>query len=312
MRRSCAYQVPVDSGFFTPLGLQPAAVCRLAFEGAGRWLGRHAISHRRLVAEHRTGFVFWSVQLVPGDPIGFFDADRLDVTVTGRVRGGGTQVECEVVVEGMRPEDDLPPLRKAVECDAQVEGGWPEDDLPPLTPRRKPGGRGGCPTLLKAVCVPLQLDGGPALSGAPARLSPEVLSAFRHDEVEARPHRSPLPGLGGDIPTHGGVSGRGAAAFVIHRHQCEVADQWFWPEAVSMAGGAREDLVLANAGFHLAMQAPVRRLDLLFSRPFYLFDEGAVRSTAHEWEGGVAFVHEFVCGDEPRPRAVAIEQFAWD
>ena len=78
MPRSCVYQVPVDTGFFTPLGLQPAAVCRLAFDGAGRWLGRHAISHRRLVTEHRTGFVFWSVQLVPGDPVGFFDADRLD------------------------------------------------------------------------------------------------------------------------------------------------------------------------------------------------------------------------------------------
>src|SRR5215831_5156092 len=142
MPRSCVYQVPVDTGFFTPLGLQPAAVCRLAFGGAGRWLGRHAISHRRLVAEHRTGFVFWSVQLVPGDPVGFLDADGLDVTVTGRVRGGGTQVECEVEVRG-------------------------------------PAGR---PTRLTAVCVPLVLDGGPALSGAPARLGPEVLSAFRPDE----------------------------------------------------------------------------------------------------------------------------------
>src|SRR5215467_7149524 len=290
MPRSCVYQVPVDTGFFTPLGLQPAAVCRLAFDGAGRWLGRHAISHRRLVAEHRTGFVFWSVQLVPGDPIGFFDADRLDVTVTGRVRGGGTQVECDVL----------------------VEGGWQEDDLPPLTPRRRPGGRGGRPTLLRAVCVPLRLDGGPALSGAPARLTPEVLSAFRPDEVEARPHRSPLPGLRAAVAARGVVLARGLTPFVIHRHQCEVADQWFWPEAVSMAGGAREDLVLAHAGLRLAMRTPARRVDLLFSRPFSLFDEGAVRSTAHDWEGGVAFVHEFVRGDEPKPRAVAIEQFAWD
>jgi hypothetical protein len=160
--------------------------------------------------------------------------------------------------------------------------------------------------------VPLRLDGGPALSGQPARLSPEVLSAFRAEEIEAQPHLSPLPGLRAAIAARGAVLARGRSPFVVHRHQCEVADQWFWPEAVSLAGGAREDLVLANRGLRLAMQAPVRRLDLLFSRPFSLFDEGAVLTTAHEWEGGLAFVHELVAGDEPRPRALAVEQFAWD
>ena len=158
MHRFCAYEVPVDTGFFTPHHLQPAAICRLAFNGAGRWLSRHVISHRRLVVEHRTGFVYWSVQVVTGDRVGFFDADRLGVTVTGRVRGGGTQVECDVDVSG--------PLRPA-----------------------------GRPTRLRAVCVPLLLDGGPALSGAPARLGPEVLSAFLAEEIEERPHRSPLPAL---------------------------------------------------------------------------------------------------------------------
>jgi hypothetical protein len=276
MSRSLTYEVPVDSGFFTPLGLQPAAVCRLAFNGAGRWLERHAISHRRLVGEHRTGFVLWSVQLVPGDPIGFFDADRLDVTVAGRVLGGGTQVACDVEVQG-------------------------------------PAGR---PTRLHAVCVPLRLDDGPALAGAPVRLAPEVLAAFRADEIEARPHRSPLPGRLAAIAAGGPGVAQAQMPFVIHRHQCEVADQWFWPEAVSLAGAAREELVLAQAAgspaIRVGMLAPMARLDVLFSRPFYLFDEGAVRSTAYEWEGGIAFVHELAVPGEPRPRAVAIEQFPWD
>jgi hypothetical protein len=285
MPRSCAYEVPVDTSFFTPLHLQPTAVCRLAFNGAGRWLSGHAISHRRLVVQHRTGFVFWSVQLVMGSSVGFFDAEHLDMTVTGRVRGGGTQVECDVEVRG-------------------------------------PVGRA---TRLRAVCVPLRLDGGPALSGAPARLGPEVLSAFRADEIEARPHRSPVPGLRAAIAASGAALAQGRTPFVIHRHQCEVADQWFWPEAVSIASGAREELVWTHAGrvppLGLAMQAPVGRLDLLFNRPFHLFDEGAVLSTAYEWEGRLAFVHELVGtgagGDEPRPRALAVEQFAarepaWD
>jgi len=276
MPRSLAYEMPVDSSFFTPLHLQPVAVCRLAFNGAGRWLDRHAISHRRLVAEHRTGFVFWSVQLVPGDPVGFFDADRLGVTVAGRVLGGGTQVACDVEVRGAA----------------------------------------GRPTRVHAVCVPLGLDGGPALSGAPARLAPDVLSAFRADEIAARPHRSPLPGLLAAVAAGGSQVAQGHMPFVIHRHQCEVADQWFWPEAISLAGAGREELVLAQAAgtpaLRLAMQVPMARLDVLFTRPFFLFDEGVVRSTAYEWGAGLAFVHELTAPGEQRPRALAIEQFAWD
>lgn len=263
--------MPVDSGFFTPLGLQPAAVCRLAFDAAGRWLGRHAIGHRRLVADHRTGLVLWSVQLAAGDPVGFFDAGCLRVVVTGRVRGGGTQLECDVEVSG-------------------------------------PGGR---PARLRACSVPLRLDGGPALSGTPARLDPEVLAAFLPDEIEALPHRSPLPALQAAIAAGGAPLAEGVTPFVIHRHQCEVADQWFWPEAVSLAAAGREDLVRAEAErlprLRLAMRAPVSRIDLLLRRPFFLFDEGAVRSTAHEWEGRLAFVHELAGAEGPR--ALAIERF---
>jgi hypothetical protein len=278
MPRWCAYGVPVDTGLFTPLGLQPAAVCRLGFDAAGRWLSRHAISHRRLVAEHRTGFVLWSVQLVAGDPVGFFDADGLDVRVAGRVRGAGTQFECDVEV----------------------------------------GGPVGRAARLRACCVPLRLDGGPALAGTPARLCPEVMSAFLAEEVEQRPHLSALPALRAAIAGGGAALARGRTPFVIHRHQCEVADQWFWVEAVSLAGGGREELVRAESEriprLRLAMQTPMRRLDLLFNRPFFLFDQGAVLSTAYEWEGGLAFVHELVGAGagaaDDEPRALAIEQFA--
>jgi hypothetical protein len=273
MPRWCAFEVPVDSGFFTPLGLQPAAVCRLAFDAAGRWLGRHAIGHRQLVAEHRTGLVLWSVELAAGDPVGFFDTGCLGVLVTGRVGGGGTQLECDVEVRS----------------------------------------HAGRPTRLRACSVPLRLDGDPALSGAPARLGPEVLAAFLPDEIEARPHRSPLPGMRAAIAADGVELARSRTPFVIHRHQCEVADQWFWPEAVSLAGAGREDLVRAEAGrlprLRLALRAPVSRIDLLLRRPFFLFDEGEVRSTAYEWDGRLAFVHELAGAGEDEPRALAIERF---
>jgi hypothetical protein len=274
MPRWCAYQVPVDTGLFTPLGLQPTAVCRLGFNAAGRWLSQHAIGHRRLVFEHHTGFVLWSAQLCFDEPVRFLDGDCLELRVAGRVRGGGTQFECQCEMDGPR----------------------------------EPA------TRMTACCVPLRLDGDPALSGAPARLRPEVLTAFLPDEVEARPHRSPVPGLGAAVTRDGTPLARGRTPFVIHRHQCEVADQWFWPEAVSLAGAAREDLVRAEAEraprLRLALGMPLRRLDLLFNRPFFLFDEGAVVTSAHEWEGRLVFVHELVGGGDDRPRALVIEQFA--
>lgn len=274
MARWSSYEIPVDTGLFTPLGLQPAAVCRLGFNAAGRWLARNVVSHRRLVADHHTGLAVWSAELAFDEPAGFFDADCLEMRVTGRVRGAGTQFECEAEVGG--------PLDSSAR--------------------------------LRACCIPLRLEGDPALSGLPARLSPEVMRAFLPDEIEARPHRSLLPGLRAAVVENGVALARGRTSFVIHRHQCEVADQWFWPEAVSLAAGGREDLVRAEAGrvplLLSALRTPVRRLELLFSRPFFLFDEGAVRSVAYEWEGRLVFIHELVGREEEPPRALVAEQFS--
>ena len=282
MPRWSSYEIPVDTGLFTPLGLQPAAVCRLGFNAAGRWLGRHAISHRRLVAEHRTGLVVWSAQLAFDEPVRFFDADCLEMRVTARVRGAGTQFQCEAEVGG------------------------------PLDARAR----------LQACCVPLRLEGDPALSGIPARLGPDVMAAFLPDEIEPQPHRSPVPGLRTAVVRDGTALAQGRSPFVIRRHQCEVADQWFWPEAVSLAAGGREELVQAESErvplLLSALRTPVRRLDLLFNRPFFLFDDGAVRSSAYEWEGRLVFIHELVGSEEDQPRALVTEQFslpkerAWD
>lgn len=274
MPRWSSYEIPVDTGLFTPLGLQPTAVCRLGFNAAGRWLDRHAISHRRLVAAHRTGLVVWSAQLAFDEPVGFFDADCLEMRVTGRVRGAGTQFECE------------------------IEVGAPVDTR----------------ARLQAWCVPVRLEGDPALSGIPARLGPEVMAAFRRDEIEAKSHRSPLPGLRAAVVRDGIALAQGRMPFVIHRHQCEVADQWFWPEAVSLAAAGREELLQADAErvplLVSALRTPVRRLDLLFNRPFFLFDEGAVRSSAYEWNGRMVFIHELAGSGENQPRALVTEQFS--
>jgi hypothetical protein len=276
MPRWCAYQVPVDTGMFTPLGLQPTAVFRLAFNGAGHWLGRNAISHRRLVSEHNTGFVIWSASFIADRPVSFFDADCLEMRVMGRVCGGGTQFACEGEMLGSL----------------------------------------GRTARMQACCVPLRLDGDPAFSGVPTRLSHEVMATFLPDEIDALPCRSPVPGLRAAVAREGTVLARHETQFTVHRHQCEVADQWFWPEAASLASGGREDLIRAEADsvpvLKLALGTPVGRLDLLFDRPFFLFDQGAVVSSAHEWSGRLVFIHELIGSEDEQARALAIEQFAAD
>lgn len=273
MPRWCTYEVPIDTGLFTPLGLQPTAIFRLAFNAAGGWLSRYAISHRRLVSEQHTGFVVWSAQFIAGQSFSFLEGDCLEVRVAGRVRGCGTQFECEGEVSGAS----------------------------------------GATTRMRACCVPLRLDGDPALSGVPARLSAEVMAAFLPDEIEARPYRSPVPGMQAAVAREGTLLARGRMPFTIHRHQCEIADQWFWPEAASLASGAREDLVRSESDsdprLRLGLATPVHRLDLVFNRPFFLFDQGAIRSSAYDWQGRVVFIHELIGTTDDEPRAVAIEQF---
>ena len=246
MARWSSYEIPVDTGLFTPLGLQPTAVCRLGFNAAGRWLGRHAISHRRMVAEHATGLVVWSAQLALDEAVGFFEGDWLEMRVTGRVRGAGTQFESEVEVGG------------------------------PLDTRAR----------LQACCVPLRLAGDAALSGVPARLAQDVMAAFLPDEIDKRPHRSPVPGMRASVTTEGRLLASREMPFTIHRHQCEVADQWFWPEAASLASASREDLARAEVEglprLRAALASPVRQLDLVFNRPFFLFDESDTREVMPE------------------------------
>jgi len=265
MARWDVYEIPVDTGLFTPLGLQPSAVCRLGFNAAGSWLKEHAISHRTLIAGHHTGFVVWSAQLNFDKPVCYLDADSLELRVTGRVRGAGTQFECEVAI--------------------------------------------GEATRMWACCVPLRLDGDPALSGTAARMGADVLAAFLPDEVDPRPHLSPVPQLCAEVESDGRVLAQGRTQFVVHRHQCEVADQWFWPEAVSLVSCGREELARSHVGLRSGIATPLRRIDLLYNRPFFLFDEGAVVSTAYSWRERLVFVHNLQGIEGGRPRAIAVEQF---
>lgn len=275
MPRHCTYEIPLDSGFFTPLQLQPIAVGRLGFNAATRWLKENVCSHRRLIWEHQIGLVLWSWELDYRAPLGFDAADEARIDVTGRVRGRGSQFESEMTISG--PD--------------------------------------GVSVEMRAVSVPLELTGDAALSGRPRSLPEEILTRFRDDEIDPVPRRSAVPGLQADIRREGTALASTEESFRVHRHQCEVADQWFWPEALGFAAVGREELVMRHAASHAAvragLQAPVRRVEAICRRTYQFRDLGRVSTTAYEWRDRLSFVHELGLADSATDEvhAVAIEHF---
>ncbi|GAA1987472.1 acyl-CoA thioesterase [Kitasatospora viridis] len=257
MPRRSAFELVLDASLFTPVQLQPVAVGRLGFQAGTRWLRDHVASHRTLVTEHKVGLVLWSWQLEYLEPLRFEDADQVDVEVTGRVRGPrASQLEVAMTVTG--------PAGVAVRT--------------------------------TAASVPLRLSGDRALSGAPARLPEDLLAGFPEDEVERSSHLSRVPGLTAALERADEPLGPPESLPVrIHRHHCEVADQWYWAESLGFAGSAREEYVRKHGRtspvLRRALSGGLHRLDVTWLRAGQLWDDLVVRTTAHRHEDGLAFVH---------------------
>jgi acyl-CoA thioesterase FadM len=273
--RHCTYAFPLDSSLFTPLQLQPTAVGRLGFSAGSRWLKENVCSHRDLIWEHKIGLVLWAWELEFREPLGFRDADEAELDVTARVRGPRTQFEVEMTISGPA----------------------------------------GVAVAMRAVLVPLALSGDAALSGRPSPLPEELLAAFREDEIEPVPYRSKLRRMQSEIEQAGRPLAATEEEFRVHRHHCEVADQWFWAESLGFAAAGREELVTQHAAtrsdLSAGLGAPIRRIDVACAQTFQFRDLGRVSTTAYDWGDRLAFVHELGLNDNGARdvHATAIEQF---
>ncbi|MFF2412028.1 acyl-CoA thioesterase [Streptomyces sp. NPDC058092] len=277
MARKSTYEVVLDAGMFTPIQLQPTAVGRLGFQSGTRWVRDHVCSHRRLVSEHRVGFVLWSWQLEYEKPLRFDDADAITVAVEARVRGPrSSQLEFETTFSSSA----------------------------------------GMAVRTRATSVPLQLSGDAALSGTPAVLPASLVSAFQDDEVERTASRSPVPALRAAFERDGerlASDSEDLPTFRIHRHHCEVADQWYWAESLGFAAGAREEFVRRHGAaipeLRSALSTGFRRIDATWLRTGQLWDLLQVRTTAYRYGECIAFVHELeLVGDEDGPYAIIVER----
>jgi acyl-CoA thioesterase FadM len=272
--RTTTYDLLLDSSFFTPVQMQPLAIGRLGFNAGARWLKEHVCSHRDLVFRHQVGIVLWAWELHYVEPLGFHAADEAQVEVTARVRGPRTQLECRMTITGP----------------------------------------GGVAVDMRAISVPLALSGDAALSGAPHALPDAIVERFEEDELEPVPYRSEIARTRSALRRDGRLLAEAAEPFRIHRHNCEVADQWFWAESLGFAAAGREELVARHAaehpGLRRGLSAPVRRIDATHLKAYQFLDHGTVTTTAYEWDGGLVFLHDLSLADDGQDvHATAIERF---
>ncbi|MEU8210923.1 hypothetical protein AB0B85_17210 [Micromonospora sp. NPDC049044] len=273
MPRSSAFEVVLDASYFTPHQLQTVAVGRLGFQAGTRWLRDHVCSHRTLVSQHRVGLVLWAWQLEYEQPLRFEDADDALVEVCARVRGPrSSQLEVEMTLSG--PD--------------------------------------GVAVRTRAASVPLQLSGDQALSGTPAPLPDRIVDRFGADERERSPFRSRVPALRAMLERDGQRLASVTLPTRVHRHHCEVADQWYWAESLGFAGAAREELLLRHGSrapqLRRALTEGIRRVDVTWLRAGQLWDQFDVHTTGYQLGDEIAFVSELRLADDGLPYAYVVER----
>lgn len=274
MARRIGFRVVTDTSHFTPLQLQPRALLSISFNALSRWLAQHLVSFPELIARHRTSLVILGACIDYEAPLGFFDGDGFDVDAGLRVLSAGRRAELGVAFTGAS----------------------------------------GRAASVRIVLCPVIIDDPASLAAAPGAIGEGLLARLEPDELDASSPGRTLPEHRQRLEAQGRELGRGSRSFVVHRHQCEVADQWAFAEVTGLVGSSREDLVLGlgdAAGAALdGLARPLVRFEMELRRPFFWFQPGLVDTIAYQHEGRVAFVHQLrspVPGEELH--GVAIERF---
>jgi hypothetical protein len=260
MRRTICTEIPSETSLFTPMQLQPRALTWLWMSGWANWLRTHLISFPKLVRLHQTSFVIIGYSVEMLAPFGFYDSDAVTVELDVWASGRGRFVESDVEYCGA----GRPVAR----------GHW--------------------------VLMPVRIQEAQSLAAQPMRLSDDLMACLTPDEVvDAKPQNLVPPRLQ-RIMAQGEPIGEHRHAFTIHRHHCEVADQWCFVEIPSLAAASREEMAIALADrderLVTGVSGPLRRMDVKLTRPLFAFDQGQVQTTAYHMaeEASVCFVHRIV------------------
>jgi hypothetical protein len=255
--RTVGYEVVVDTSLYTPSQLQPRATLSLSFGALTWWLRTHLVSFPRLIGEKGYSVVILGGSTRYERSLGFFDADTLDVRATLSVLRGGTRLRLEVDV----------------------------------------GAAGhGVAVRTSLLLCPVQVVERTSLAAEVVALSPELLSRFRPDEVsDASPKREVMDQLA-RVEGEGRLLGERRGTFIVHRHLCEIADQWWFAEIPRLTEPVRE--LLAHESSHRrvrrSLTEPLREFHFELTRPYFWWHEGEVHTQAYAVADRLAFVHRLV------------------
>jgi acyl-CoA thioesterase FadM len=171
----------------------------------------------------------------------------------------------------------------------------------------------GVAATARILLCPVRIEDPDSLAATPAAFDARLIERFHPDEIDpaspARPLAELTAGLGQGLPI-----ATQTERFVVHRHLCEVADQWAFYEVPGLIGAGREALVrrcgATTPALRRALSSPLRRLELELQRPYFWFQPGTVETTAHVREDRLVFVHRLL-SDVPggEQHGIAIEQF---
>lgn len=154
---------------------------------------------------------------------------------------------------------------------------------------------GGTPVVrVTTVVRTVLLADTQSLAATPGELPQPLLERFQPDErrESARRHLAPQVNALEASPEPLGAASR---PFVVHRHLCEVADQWSFIIVPDLASEGREHLALASGAkvpsLRKGVSRPIKKIQFELSKPFYAFEHGTLETRAWSTAEGLAFVH---------------------
>lgn len=257
MSRSIRFTMPSESSLFTPMQLQARAPAWMWMSGWARWTKEHWVSFRKLIQEYQYSVVVLGYTIEFVEPLGFYDVDDIDVEVWSRIKGSGRFVESNIHYYGANG--------------LAVRGRW--------------------------VLLPVKIQDAESLAAQPAPLSDKLLAMLPADELFAEKPANDVPQRLERIQQQATPVAEYERPFTIHRHHCEVADQWCFAEIPSMVAESREAMALAQMEqadqLVSALSKPLSRLDVKLTRPLYVFEEARIDTTAYHLaeESTLFFVH---------------------
>ena len=234
----------------------------------------HFVSYRRGIQEYGLSWVIVGIEIDYQDRVTYFDADAF-----------------ETVVEAVK-------LRKSRMLDFEVAFQIPGKRI----------------ATVQIRLFALKVTDEASLSAIPGRVERPLLDLFSADEIDGYARLGINTSWLQHIERNGSPLGTGVYPFSIHRHLCEVADQWCFTELAGLVGAGRECLVAAQrndaADLFRGLSSPMKALKADLRHAYFFFDEGRVETRSYLLNDRVYFVHRLFSRDNQKDTyATVLEEF---